>query len=290
MKPIKKIIRIALYFVLFVSTALFGFYLYMIRHEIFIPEQPASNKIIINDILSDNGETYVFAHQGDHFWTKPNSTESIQRALERGSDGVEIDIRFTEDSVPVLLHDPVLSIQSEAINVNSIKLNEILQEHPDIETLDSALNIYSGKIFFILELKSEKIENLKSFADSICSLIKKHKMQNHVILSSLNRELIQEISKQCSEIHYMYEINTEEKLVQFENDHNYRSPLISIGNYLLLHPSAGKLMQKYKILSVFTPLFDTEFEMIMTLKPKIIQTDRPGALRNFLDQNRNTKD
>ncbi|MGW4701823.1 glycerophosphodiester phosphodiesterase [Streptomyces sp. NPDC004285] len=47
-------------------------------------------------------------HRGDPYRVRENTLPSIASAIERGADAVEIDVRLTEDGVPVLLHDDTL--------------------------------------------------------------------------------------------------------------------------------------------------------------------------------------
>ena len=58
----------------------------------------------------------IIGHAGSGFFTPvhpfnplpPSSLRSINRALRHGADGVEIDLRLSQDSVPVLYHDNTL--------------------------------------------------------------------------------------------------------------------------------------------------------------------------------------
>ncbi|MFD9610987.1 glycerophosphodiester phosphodiesterase [Streptomyces sp. NPDC059083] len=50
----------------------------------------------------------VVGHRGDPYRVRENTLPSIASAIERGADTVEIDVRLTEDGVPVLLHDDTL--------------------------------------------------------------------------------------------------------------------------------------------------------------------------------------
>jgi glycerophosphoryl diester phosphodiesterase len=50
----------------------------------------------------------VVGHRGDPYRAGENTLPSIASAIERGADAVEIDVRLTEDGVPVLLHDDTL--------------------------------------------------------------------------------------------------------------------------------------------------------------------------------------
>jgi glycerophosphoryl diester phosphodiesterase len=50
----------------------------------------------------------VVAHRGDPYQYRENTLPSVRSALRKGADVVEVDVRVTEDGVPVLLHDPTL--------------------------------------------------------------------------------------------------------------------------------------------------------------------------------------
>ena len=48
------------------------------------------------------------AHRGDNKYHLENSKNSIQSAIDKNSDGIEIDIRHTKDGFPILYHDKKL--------------------------------------------------------------------------------------------------------------------------------------------------------------------------------------
>ncbi|MBN0047847.1 glycerophosphodiester phosphodiesterase [Streptomyces actuosus] len=48
------------------------------------------------------------AHRGDPYRVRENTLDSLRSAFALGADVVEIDVRLTEDGVPVLLHDETL--------------------------------------------------------------------------------------------------------------------------------------------------------------------------------------
>ncbi|ALD20892.1 glycerophosphodiester phosphodiesterase [Hymenobacter sp. DG25A] len=64
----------------------------------------------------------VLGHAGSGFLTPinpfnalpPSSLRGIERALERGADGVEIDIQLSQDSVPMLYHNTELATLTNA--------------------------------------------------------------------------------------------------------------------------------------------------------------------------------
>ncbi|WP_030758726.1 glycerophosphodiester phosphodiesterase [Streptomyces griseus] len=50
----------------------------------------------------------VVGHRGDPYRARENTLPSIASAFGRGADVVEVDVRLTQDRVPVLLHDDTL--------------------------------------------------------------------------------------------------------------------------------------------------------------------------------------
>ena len=53
----------------------------------------------------------IIGHQGaPAFWMPRNSLASFQRAADLGSDGVEVDVRFSSDGIPFVAHDAKISL------------------------------------------------------------------------------------------------------------------------------------------------------------------------------------
>ncbi|MBG8554740.1 glycerophosphodiester phosphodiesterase [Hymenobacter guriensis] len=67
-------------------------------------------------------QVQVIGHAGSGFFTPinpfnsspPSSWRGIVRALQRGADGVEIDVQLSQDSIPLLYHNPNLSSMTSA--------------------------------------------------------------------------------------------------------------------------------------------------------------------------------
>lgn len=58
---------------------------------------------------TDKKHLFTVAHRADFLYYSENSIESIISVWKMGGDCVEIDIQFTKDGVPVLMHDSTLT-------------------------------------------------------------------------------------------------------------------------------------------------------------------------------------
>ncbi|MBV6701065.1 glycerophosphodiester phosphodiesterase [Kitasatospora aureofaciens] len=57
---------------------------------------------------ADRRPVLAVAHRGDPYRHRENTLPSVESALARGADAVEVDVQLTRDKVPVLLHDTTL--------------------------------------------------------------------------------------------------------------------------------------------------------------------------------------
>jgi len=53
-------------------------------------------------------QVLVAAHRGDWFWAPENSLPAFQNCIEMGVDIIELDVRLSQDGVPVVIHDLTL--------------------------------------------------------------------------------------------------------------------------------------------------------------------------------------
>lgn len=109
----------------------------------------------------------VIAHRGawDLMGCHENTILSFERARMIGVYGVEFDIHFTKDGVPVVHHDSSLSrIFRHPGSLKDMTLAEIRAVTPDLPTLEEVLEL-TGLHFMIefkTELSREKLQTLQN--------------------------------------------------------------------------------------------------------------------------------
>jgi len=102
------------------------------------------------------------AHRGDWRHAPENSIQSLQNAIEKGYDIVELDLKRTKDGVLIVLHDPTLDRTTTGTGSPSdYTLAELKQlrlrhatGHPSrhsIPTLDEFLDVAKGRIHLCID-------------------------------------------------------------------------------------------------------------------------------------------
>lgn len=118
---------------------------------------------------------WLYAHRGlydDAQGVPENSLFAFQRAVEEGF-GIELDVRMTKDSVPVIFHDFTLQRLCGAegtvadYTYDELKGFQLCGSRHQIPKLEEVLELVHGQVPLIVELKIE------SFNTSLCAVVDK---------------------------------------------------------------------------------------------------------------------
>ncbi|WLF68767.1 glycerophosphoryl diester phosphodiesterase membrane domain-containing protein [Clostridium septicum] len=155
-------------------------------------------------------ETLVTAHRGSTMKAPENSISSIKQAIFEEADYAEIDVMTTKDNIVVLFHDLTL----KRINKSNLAIKDMTFEETQkvdngsyfsekfagekIPTLEEVLKLAKGKIKLNIELKPMQ-ENEK-LAEEVVNLVKKYDMENEVVITSLNYDILQETKNLTNKI------------------------------------------------------------------------------------------
>jgi glycerophosphoryl diester phosphodiesterase len=95
---------------------------------------------------------YIISHRGGSLESKENSREAIIHSLNNDKlSAIEVDINFTKDNVPVIIHDENLN------RLFNLDINIYETEYYQIETvvlnLQKLLQLVNGKKSLFLEIK-----------------------------------------------------------------------------------------------------------------------------------------
>lgn len=104
----------------------------------------------------EKNELKIVCHRGwhDNQQIMENTMESFARAKEHKMWGVEFDIRWTNDDVPVVCHDATTArVFEKDIQIAHISFQNLRSEVPEIPTLSEVVEEYGKKLHLFIELK-----------------------------------------------------------------------------------------------------------------------------------------
>ena len=93
----------------------------------------------------------VVAHRGANREAPENTLEAFQRAIEIGVQGIELDVQFTRDRVPVVVHDP--NLRESRVPISSLTADEV-RASSSAPTLDEVLELVDGRCELYIEVKA----------------------------------------------------------------------------------------------------------------------------------------
>jgi glycerophosphoryl diester phosphodiesterase len=100
----------------------------------------------------------IISHRGEHDnhkWPE-NTLLAFDAALDAGVWGIELDVRWTHDLVPVVLHDPdTYRLFKEDVRISQERLDTIRKKFPLIPTLAEVIERYGGRLHLMIEIKTE---------------------------------------------------------------------------------------------------------------------------------------
>jgi len=157
----------------------------------------------------------VIAHQGgDGLW--PGDTlYAFEKAVEIGADILEMDAHITRDGTIVLMHDEEVDRTTEGTGlIENMSLDELKQldaayqwsndggktfpyrgQGIQVPTLEELFQRFP-EMRYVIEIKLAQ----NPIDQPLCDLIRKHKMQDKVMVASFHDEAMQNFREACPEI------------------------------------------------------------------------------------------
>jgi glycerophosphoryl diester phosphodiesterase len=148
-------------------------------------------------LLNRPSRTLVFAHRGFGVHAPDNSLYAVERALEAGMDGVDVDGQLTRDGEVVIFHDlSVDRLTSDTGRVQRKTLKEMLaldlgpKYHPGlrgarVRTFEDFVRTVKGRGILMVELKVPGLKRT-GMEERAAAVIRKHDAYDDVVLSSFN--------------------------------------------------------------------------------------------------------
>ena len=100
----------------------------------------------------------IISHRGEHDnkSVMENTLQAFEKARSAGVWGIEGDIRWTADLVPVICHDPSpVRVFGVADAISSLTFDQLRARVPAIPSLEEVICNFGGNTHLMLELKAE---------------------------------------------------------------------------------------------------------------------------------------
>jgi glycerophosphoryl diester phosphodiesterase len=104
----------------------------------------------------------IISHRGEHDGHNrlENTLAAFDAAADAGVWGIELDLRWTRDLVPVVFHDPdTRRLFNEDTKIAHMALATIKEKFPLIPSLSDVIDRYGGRLHLMMEVKNETYPN-----------------------------------------------------------------------------------------------------------------------------------
>lgn len=94
---------------------------------------------------------------------KENTLAAFRRCAELGAWGIELDVRWSADGVPVVIHDPdtVRVFGGRPLVIGERRFEDIARLIPEVPPLEAVLREFGGRLHVMVELKQPPLDRAR---------------------------------------------------------------------------------------------------------------------------------
>ena len=166
---------------------------------------------------------FLIGHRGFPMAARENTVPSFEAALEAGCDGVELDVRMTQDGALVVHHDETAQSDSGVMAIETsdwLRLKEARFRSTDgeygIPRLDTVLRAISGRGLINMEVKPAG-KRAERVAELVCAAADKVRPRESLLVSSFDLDVLAAILRREKGILLGYLFSSAEALNHLED-------------------------------------------------------------------------
>lgn len=127
-----------------------------------IPQrEPSADRIRTAKLIAHRGNTGLPGLQ-------ENTLAAFEAAITSGAWGIEFDLHWTSDGVPIIIHDRNLQrVFGVSLDVEVSRHSDVVAAAPEVPTLAAALEAFKGRTHFMVEIKQRAEGFEQSHIDSL---------------------------------------------------------------------------------------------------------------------------
>ena len=129
----------------------------------------------------------IIGHRGASAVAPENTLAAFEAAIAAGADGIEFDVRFAGDGVPVVIHDETLwrtsRVRRRVAEMTSNELSKF-----DVPSLVQLLELFeSNDLILYLEMKEVEV------AEECCRVIEQYRFKDRVIFECFDHSALKTV-------------------------------------------------------------------------------------------------
>lgn len=179
----------------------------------------------------------IVAHRGwhDDQGILENTLSAFRKALDNEVWGIEFDVRWTKDLIPVVHHDADLErIWKRPIKIAETNFNDLRQEVPEIPTLEEVVDEFGGKIHFFIELKWEDYPSPQQQNSILLFILKNLNPGEDFHFLSLEPKVFDIFSTLPNKYKFLVALTNTKEMSEVALAHDFAGIM---GHYLLVAPN-----------------------------------------------------
>jgi len=169
----------------------------------YLPQQVPSQKALV--------ACKIIAHRGEHdnFEVMENTFAAFDLARDNNVWGVECDIRWTKDLVPIISHDPDgLRVFGDPARIDKLTVEELGDRLPGIPTLAEMVERYGQDLHLMIEIKDEHYPDPAAQKEKLQKVLSPLTAGTDYHFLALDTKLFEQVDFLSPELHFpVSEIN-----------------------------------------------------------------------------------
>lgn len=241
-----------------------------------------------NAAWMDNNDTYLIAHRGAHIVAPENTVESISQAGKLGYDGVEIDVKTSNDGTNFLMHNNTLSKTTngkgklenhtdkylKSLKIDTSEHSKYKDKNVKIPTFDEAVEqIKQDNLVVNVDGSKGNWED-SEFVNSIVSTLKKYDVYERSFFVLSDKEIRKQVVKDHPDarVSWLYdpEDDIEEEIQQVKD---YESALLSVSDDIATKSMLNKLNDADIHYQIYNVNDSERFKELESYDVPIVETD-----------------
>jgi len=148
----------------------------------------------------------IVAHRGVPTELPENTIPSFRRAVELGADAIELDVRLTQDQIPIVYHYFYLNEGTTAAGpvfnftfaeIQNLEIKDSAgnpEQNCRIPTLHEVLETFGGRIGFEIEIKGPEPESSRVVGAVLCNF---EHLWDTIEITSYEPMLLADVQQRC---------------------------------------------------------------------------------------------